>query len=143
MSRKVIASFLLLLGVVVSSCEKGHVDTEVFSERIPENVGTNVVARVDAVVLAEPKIEADSVGTVQKGDLLTLLAQKGEFSKVTVRPTNTSGWIYTDLCMTIPQSPYWEGDTEKAREMAKKVYQDKFMVERNEKMSFGFPSRKS
>jgi hypothetical protein len=130
---------LLATGLPAAGCSQPEVQTTLVAERPHESADTYVVARIDASVLAEPRPGAEPVGTVLEGDLLTLLVQSGEFSKVNVRATGTTGWIDSNLCLHIPPNPYWEGDTNKAREAARRFYQDKFLVQRDAEGRIRFP----
>lgn len=130
---------LLALSLAGGGCEQREAVMRVVPDRVLHDPDATVVARIDASVLAAPEAEAEPVGTVLEGDLLTVLAEKGEFSQVNVRATGTNGWIDSNLCLYIPPNPYWEGDTNKAREVARKIYQDKFLVQRDEAGKVRFP----
>jgi hypothetical protein len=132
----------LAVALAAAACDKSEADATRLPDRAPEYPDATVVARIDASVLAEPALQAEPVGTVMEGDLLTVLAQNGEYSKVNVRATGTTGWIDSNLCLRLPPNPYWEGDTARAREAARRIYQDKFLVQRDEAGQVRFPVAK-
>jgi SH3 domain-containing protein len=127
--------------LATSACRKSEVETPP-PERVPQSPDSTVVARIDASLLSAPSVSADPVGTVLEGDLLGVLAESGDYAKVNVRATGTTGWIESNLCLRLPPNPYWEGDTSRAREAARRIYQDKFLVQRDEAGHVRFPVSK-
>ncbi|OGL49810.1 MAG: hypothetical protein A2161_17810 [Candidatus Schekmanbacteria bacterium RBG_13_48_7] len=78
-------------------------------------------------MLENPNVKAKAIGTVIQGDELTILNYNGDWIKVTVNKTNQIGWLFQSFVKSSCKSKWWSGDTEKARNLAKIIFQDKRM----------------
>lgn len=72
-----------------------------------------------------------SVEVVPQGDEVEVIGRSSDWVRVKVRRTGTVGWLHSDFVVTEKRSTWWHGDTDSARETAKRIFQDKYMVAGN------------
>jgi hypothetical protein len=129
----------LALALAGPGCRKPEQTTTLIPAPDPQ---VFVVARLDASILGTPSAQAEPVGSVLEGDQLSVLGEEGEFSRIRVHSTGTSGWMYSNLCLYLPPNPYWEGDTHRARELAQRIYREAFLTQRTPDGRLRFPITK-
>jgi hypothetical protein len=119
-------SALLVVLAAICLCLVGC-KTEVESKSIvfdpdPPRAEELCLATMDALLLESPADDAQVITKVSEGDHLDLIEVQEKWAKATHAPSGQTGWVHSGAWTMRKQSEYWSGDTEKARDVANKVY---------------------
>jgi hypothetical protein len=130
---------LLAIGVASTGCEKSDVATTLSPDGASDGASSTVVARIDSAILQEASAESDPVGTVLEGDLLTVLAVKASSPRSTsALPVRPVGSIRISASGSRPART-GKAIRARPREVAQRIYQDKFLVQRTPDGRVRFP----
>ncbi len=133
MSKSMIILLSLLMFVAMGCGD--HADVQVTISAPKTETGNYAVTRVNANLLKSiPKNELDkpiAMMMLNQGDQITILETKGQWVRVQHVLSGRIGWLNRSLVQIESRSKWWSGDTDKARQMAEKIYKDKIFLQRN------------
>ena len=134
--RRLLFAFLAVMvsTLILTGCSSDKKTEEPFEPAVSESSDAIFyVVRMMASLLKErPTDLSDMPGeimTIQQGDQVTVLERTQEWNKVRHQKSGEIGWLHSTFLQLERRSPWWSGDTAKARTVAKKIYQDKSMLE--------------
>lgn len=122
------------LGLLLSACgskEEVGVDLEPAISESTDAV-FHVVRMMASLLKERPESMGDLPGeimTIHQGDQVTVLERTRDWCKIRHEKTGEIGWIHSTFLQMEQRSRWWSGDTEKARQTARRIYKDKDFVE--------------
>lgn len=131
--RAILPIISISLCLWISGCKEKSDVQVLMPPKLDPSVFT--VVRVNANLLQQrPKTENDlptAILMMNQGDQIMVLESQQNWSKVQHIISGRIGWLNNGFIQVENRSRWWSGDTDKARNLAERLYKEKIFMERN------------
>ena len=124
--------FLMLMTLCVSCGDDPEVQVSVAP--VPPSESTYAITRLTANLLNRKPVDEmdkpDVMMMINQGDQILPIQEEGNWTQVQHVLTGETGWLHKSFVQVEERSKWWSGDTDKARQTAERIYQDKVFLEK-------------
>lgn len=132
LTRCILMITMMLL--LLTACgDKAEVEVSVAP--VTPSESTFAITRLTANLLVHrPEHEMDKPDVlmmINQGDQIIPIQEVGDWTQVQHVLSGNVGWLHKSFVQVEEQSKWWSADTDRARQRAEKIYQDKIFIQKN------------